>query len=389
MAPVSTTLFSALISKRWILPPITSSISLDPVGLLTLFFDAPEKELMKRSGDMNYLTFFGLFVNPTTVWGEYGALYPGQGVRYYNPKMGLTSTVEVAQVNDYIVQLANGRRNEGLIVSLSEPKEWAKNSFDWMVIRPMTLFCIVFVAAASRDYIALGGLIALFVGQAIGIIHTLKDGVPKRVTNYVESHNVFFLANNVTIIVKSDKRLFVETCSNLSCRKLEKPVLSESLSTLIFMAGVLLLGIAGLNSKIAYLGGHALQAAALALYSKKWNENEQIVNSATWKLETPHPPDDPETRQTTVIVPPSNPTPTTYPVATAVTPASATHTTETSRAKAKRLYQRREAYVWAIRTIFPESPDLKWLKEFLLADEATLKWVEGELGQAFEICTDL
>ena len=407
MPPLNSTILAkieeigfSMISRRWVLSGISSSISLDPVSLLTLFFDAPEKELTKQTGDVNYLTFFGLFVNPTTVWGEYGALYPGQGVRYYNPKMRLTSTVEIAQVNDYIVQLANGRRNEGLIVSLSERQLHAIYSIDWVVIRPVTLLCVTFVAAASRDYLALGGLLALFVGQAIGVIHTLKDGVRKKVSNpYVPSHNVFFLANNVTVIVKSDKDLFVKACSSLNSKKLEKPVLSEILSTLIFMAGVLLLGIAGLNSKIAYLVGHALQAIALALYSKQWRGNQQIVNSVTWTNETPYSPSESEMRQTAVAnTPPTLPVtsavlPTTQGTTVMSHPANERPTEGTSagpiKGKAKRLYQRRDAYVWVVRETFGMHPDVTWLSEFQLADPTCLEWVQRKLGHTYEIPADV
>src|SRR5579862_3125536 len=54
------------ISKRWKLPAINSTISLDPVSLVTLFFDAAEKALIERSGDLTVTACVGLFVNPTT-----------------------------------------------------------------------------------------------------------------------------------------------------------------------------------------------------------------------------------------------------------------------------------------------------------------------------------
>src|SRR5208282_5773439 len=158
------------IARRWTLPAIQSTISLDPVSLITLFFDASEKELMRRSGDMSLLSCFGLFANPTTAWSEYGILYPGQGVRYYNPNLGLQSTVEVAQVHNYITLLARGRNNMGLVVQLKPKTGRRRASLEWMVIRPLLLIVMIIVALMSLDYVALGGVAALFAGQSLVVI---------------------------------------------------------------------------------------------------------------------------------------------------------------------------------------------------------------------------
>ena len=271
-------------AKRWKIPEISSTVSLDPVSLITMFFDAPEKELIKRSGDMSRFCCFGLFVNPTTAWVEYGTLYPYEGVRYYNPKRSLTSTVEVAQVHNYVIRLANRRQNCGIIVQLSPRKSRTPPSLEWLVIRPLTLAVIIFIAAASADFKALGALAALIVGQAIVVIQTVKHGTPKVIDDHSTlEQNVFFLANNVTLLVQSDGSLFKETCSNLKYKKAEKPVTVEILSTLIFMTGILLMGTAGLNSKIVYLVGHAFQAVMLALYSRVVLDT-RTVNHVTWEV---------------------------------------------------------------------------------------------------------
>lgn len=275
------------ISRRWKLPAINSTISLDPVSLVTLFFDAAEKALIERSGDLTVTACAGLFVNPTTAWSEYGTLYPGEGVRYYNPKRTLTSTVEIAQVHKFVTRLAVGRNNVGLIVKLYPRKRVLALSSSWLVIRPFTLLAILFVAAVSQDFIALGAIGALIIGQTVVILNTIRNGTTKTTENNASlEKNVFFLANNVTVIVESYGRLFVQACSSQGYKKAERPVLLEVLSTLVFMTGVLLLGIAGLNSKIAYLVGHALQAIMLSLHSNDVL-GTRTLNSVTWEVGKP------------------------------------------------------------------------------------------------------
>src|SRR5436190_13299487 len=71
---------------------------------------------------------------------------------------------------------------------------------------------MIFVAVASHDYITLSALGA-------------------------------FLANNVTAIVKSQGDLFIQACSSLGYKKLERPILFEVYSIVMFMAGILLVTI--------------------------------------------------------------------------------------------------------------------------------------------------
>lgn len=318
---------------RWVLPAIKSNFSLDPVSLITLFLDSSEKELMHRSGDLNFLSFFGLFANPTTAWLEYGSLFPGQGIRYYNPQRRLTSTVEVARVNDYLIRLSGRRRNAGLVVDLSLAKHSFSWSIEWMVIRPLILIAIIFVAAASRDFVGVGALIALLVGQSIVIGKSIWDGKPKVIDNNAEERNVFFLANNVTLIVKSHGNLFVNACSSLYYKKIERPLFFEACATTTFMIGVLLVGAAGLNFKVAYLAGHGIQAALLALHSKR-TICTQILNRVTWDV-----------RQ--VIT----------------------------------LKQRRDAYVWVTKET---TGNLDWLSMGQLANDEVMKYVQEKLVVAAE-----
>ena len=323
------------ISTRSLLPELTSTISLDPVSLITLFFDAPEKELMRRSGDMTWVCCLGLFVNPTTTWTEYGTLYPGQGVRYYNPERKLTSTIEVEQVHNYITRLADGRKEIGITVTLHPRSTPRLLSVDWVLIRPLALFCIAFVAIASLDYLAIGALCSLLIGQAIVVIYTIKQRVPKFVDQArLREHNVFFLANNVTVLVKSNG-LFVQTCSSSGYTKAEKPVAVETISTLIFMTGILLLSTATLNSKLAYLLGHALQAILLAFHSSS-AVSTRTLNNVTWRLE-----------------------PTVK----------------------KGLKRRRHAYVWITRET---TGNTDWLRLYDLATAEVLEYVETEIRRRIE-----
>ena len=317
------------ISKRWILPELQSTISLDPVSLITLFLDAPEKELIHRSGDLTVLSCLGLFANPTTAWGEYGTLYPGQGVRYYNPERCLTSTIEVAQVHNYLTRLANGYKDIGIVVDLSLKKKSCSMSFEWVIIRPFVLVGMVFVAAASRDFLGLGALGALLFGQAIVVTKTIIDGNSKIVEDTTKESNIFFLANNVTIIVKSHGELFIHACSSLQYKKIERPVSFEVCSTVLFMAGVLLVGIADLNFKVAYLAGHAIQAILLAFCSSRVL-GTQTLNRVNWHVKP-------------VIA----------------------------------LKRRRDAYVWATRET---SGNTDWLRLWNLANGELLHWIQDQLG---------
>lgn len=321
------------ISKRWKFPNILSPNSLDPVSLITLFFDAPEKELLARSGDFTLLSCLGLFVNPTTAWNEYGTLYPGEGIAYYNPQRSLTSTVEIRHVHNYITRLSDGRRNQGLAVRLYPRKRAIEATFEWAFIRPLMLFGVTFVASISGDFTALSAVATLLLGQAIVISHCIKDGKTKTMNEDDPlEKNVFFLANNVTVIVESHGKLFVDACSNLGYNKLEKPLPLEIISTLIFMMGILLVGDAGLNFKIAYLVGHALQAIALSFYSKKVLYT-RTLNRVTWEIGK----------------------------------------------SIQRLERRRDAYLWATEQT---SGNVEWLCLWGLADPTALAYVQQHLTRS-------
>jgi hypothetical protein len=92
------------------------------------------------------------------------------------------------------------------------------------------------------------------------------------------------------------------------------------------MAGVLLVGLAGINFKVAYLVGHSLQAGLLALHSKSAPCGTQILNMVTWKV-----------------------------------------------GKSKALTRRREAYLWATTEI---TGNVEWLREWNLANDDVVKYVQ-------------
>jgi hypothetical protein len=203
-----------------------------------------------------------------------------------------------------------------------------------MVIRPLFLIAMIIIASMSLDYIALGGLGALVAGQSIVVIKSRLDGTRKNPSvDCAISKNVFFLANNVTIIVESKGRLFVEACSNLGFKKNERPIPFEVISTLIFMGGVLLLSTAGMNSKVAYLVGHALQAVLLSFHSNRVL-GTRTLNEVTWHVK---PPVD------------------------------------------RRFERRRDAYVWATEET---TKNTKWLVKWQLADSSTVDYVNKQLRKA-------
>ena len=116
---------------------INSPLSFDPASLITLFFDSGEKDLVARSGDLNLLSWFDLFVNPSTVWCEYGAMYPDQGLRYYVPDSIFTSTIEVIPVHEFLLRLGPGRKNCGIITAfdcnrrVNSPRGKARPGCGW------------------------------------------------------------------------------------------------------------------------------------------------------------------------------------------------------------------------------------------------------------------
>ena len=319
-------------ARRWQLPELPLSISLDPVSLITLFLDDAEKDLMHRSGDMTWLCCFGLFANPTTAWIEYGTLPPGHGVRYYNPLRSLTSTIEVTHVNSFVTKLAGALENTALTVKLVHRHAPTVASAEWLIVRPFILSAIVIVVAMSWDYIAMAALISILVGQTIVVAVTIRD-TTKPVINTSEpiDKNVFFLANNVTVIIEAPAPLFIKACSSKEYKKMERPTITQVFATLFFMMGVLLIGIAGLNAKVAYLVGHVVQAVLIALLSRRPLKS-RTLNSVWWAIKEP-------------------PT-------------------------AKSIKRRRDAFLWACENT---TKDIEWLKAFNLADPDTLEFVRAQL----------
>jgi hypothetical protein len=322
------------LGRRWKLPELPLSISLDPISLITLFLDDAEKDLMYRSGDMTWLCCFGLFANPTTAWIEYGTLPPGYGVRYYNPLRGLTSTIEVAHVNRFVTKLAGGLENAGLIVKLLPRRASTVSSPEWVIVRPFILVAIVVVVAMSSDYIAMTALISILVGQTIVVAVTIRDRTKfvNSCTSEPMDSNVIFLANNVTVIVKSPAPMFIKACSSKEYKKMERPTVFQVFATLMFMIGILLIGIAGINAKVAYLVGHVVQAVLIALLNKRPLKS-RTLNSVWWEINKP--------------------------------------------LSGRSIKRRRDAYVWACENT---TGDVEWLKAFNLADPDTLEFIQAHLG---------
>ena len=312
--------------------------SFDPVSLITLFFDSAEKDLVARSGDLNLLSWFGLFVNPSTVWCEYGAMYPDQGLRYYVPDAMLTSTTEVAQVHEFLLRIAGGRKNCGIIIRLqpsSHLSSWKSSSWVWMA-RPLLPCILLIVAGLSLDFWAFGAMGCVLLGQTIAIAQTRLDHSRQKRSPVVEDGNqpeqvsTFFLANNVTVLVKSSGDLFREGVSSIFCEKLEKPVVVEILTMLIFMAGVLMVGFSQINFKITYLLGHAVQAVVIALANGS-KLSTCSVNGVTWQVQNHEEP----------------------------------------------LERRRNAYTWV--TMNTNSREVAWLKELIYNPNSLVKLVQEEV----------
>jgi len=346
---------------------IITPLSFDPISLITLFFDSAEKDLVARSGDLNILSWFGLFVNPTTVWCEYGAMYPDQGLRYYLPDQMLTSTVEVAQVHDFLLRLARGRRNCGIVIKLkpsSQSSSWKASPWVWSV-RPILPCVLLIMAGASLDFWAFGAIGCLLVGQTLGIARTRMDGWRQKrdspnghqeqatasadnkqaaasadTEHYTaladtEQKTAFFLANNVTIVVQSHGNLFKQAVSSIDCEKLEKPVVVEMLTILISMAGVLMVGFSNINFKVTYLIGHALQAVLIALANAS-KLNGCSVNGVTWQVEGDE----------------------------------------------EKLSRRRDAYIWV--TMQMKSRQVNWLKELIHNPDSLVERISNELPEVAE-----
>lgn len=262
---------------------------LDPISLITLFFDSPEKDILNKTGDMTLLTCFGLFVNPSTMWSEYRTLHPGQGITYYNPGKKITSTVEIQQVNNYLTAVAEGRRNCGVVVNMKplERRSWFPHtlSWEWAILRPLVLAALVAVVILTADFYGLAALVLLLFGQGIAIVRSVLDGeVPASGDKHDEQENIFFLANNVTIIVRCPGDLFREASSHV-VSKAHEPNSLRSITTLVFLAGVVMVGFAGPELKYTYLIGHALQAVLFAFASGRKVGDAIIVNKAIWEID--------------------------------------------------------------------------------------------------------
>ena len=269
---------------------IKSSLSFDPVSFITLFLDSAEKNLVARTGDLNLLSWFGLFANPSTVWCEYGTMYPDQGLRYYVPDAMLTSTIEVAQVHEFLLRLSSGRKNCGIVIRLkpsSQLSSWKGSPWVW-IARPLLPCVLLIIAGLCLDFGGFGAIGCLLLGQTIGIAQTRLSSSRQKRSSVVKDENqpeqvtAFFLANNVTIVVKSTGDLFRQGVSSIFCEKLEKPVVVEMLTILIFMAGVLMYS--HIIFKVTYLVGHAVQAVVIALANSS-KLHICSVNGVTWQVE--------------------------------------------------------------------------------------------------------
>jgi len=228
--------------KRW-LGQVESKMTLDPVSLLTLFLDSAEKALLDRTGDMTLLSCFGLFVHPNTAWNEYQLLQPGTGLTYYNPQKKITSSIEVRQVNAYLIALASDYRETGLIVKVtpSDTSRWWPHSFsvEWMVIRPLFLIVLGSFAVVCKDFVAIGAIGALLVGQSIAIIKSVMDGqaIDEGGSDTGEQTNIFFLTNRVTIAVKCKDDTFLKV---MSIPRAQHSTGFQIPTTVLFMGGVIM-----------------------------------------------------------------------------------------------------------------------------------------------------
>ena len=334
-----------------VLPPIISEFSLDPVSLITLFFDEPEKELLNKSGDLTLLSGFGLFVNPSSLWNEYRILLPGQGLEYYNPGKHIRSTIENQQVNLFLTALGNGYKNRGIIIDLypltgQRSLWWPKHlGWEWWLLRPLMLFALILIAGLSEDYWGIGAIVALLFGQLIAISISISDGISSLSVKSKDEdirnkdrkdpqlqYNVFFLHNNVTMIIRCPGDLFRRATSHFASRR-DDPVFWKIITTITFLLGILLVGFTTLNFKIAYLTAHAVQAILIALASGRPVDKNVIINRTQWE--------------------------------------------QTSDPNPKYINRRRVAYVWACQVMGVD--DTEWLKDWDLARGPTLDYVNEQL----------
>jgi hypothetical protein len=175
---------------------------------------------------------------------------------------------------------------------------------------------------------AVSAICTLLLGQSIAIFKTVRDG-KVRTEGHIRGPqtNIFFMPDNVTFIVKCNGGLFVDAMSSARPRH---PTFLRTLTTLIFMGGIILVGFTGIDFKIAYLVVHACQAILLG---RDWLPSKSnIVNGVRWEIDT------------TSKVP---------------------------------LSRRREAYVWATRMA---GVGTQWLEEWNLAAGDTLAYVEKEVA---------
>ena len=310
------------------LKQIQTSLSLDPLSLITLFFDSAEKDLLDRTGDMSLLTCIGLFVNPSTTWYHYHPPHAVSGLRYYNPKTKITSTIEVQQVNAYLVAVASSLKGVGVVIWVKpiERKMWWPPEFfvEWGIIRPLSLCILICIAGLTKDLMAIAAICTLLLGQTIAILKTVQDSIV-RTEGRIQGPqtNIFFMPDDVTLIVKCNGGLFVDAMSSARPRH---PTVLRTVTTLIFMGGIILVGFTGIDFKIAYLVVHALQAILLG---RDWRQpKSHVVNGVRWEMDL-----------------------------ASMVPIS----------------RRREAYVWAVRMA---GVGTGWLEDWNLALGDTLAWVE-------------
>jgi len=171
---------------------------------------------------------------------------------------------------------------------------------------------------------AISAICALLLGQSIAIFKTVLDG-KVRTEGRIQGPqtNIFFMPDNVTFIVKCNGGLFVDAMASARPRH---PTFLRTVTTLIFMGGIILVGFTGIDFKIAYLLVHAFQAILLG---RDWRPSKShVVNGVYWEMDT---------------------------------------------ANKVSLYRRREAYVWATRMA---GVGTQWLEDWSLAAGETLAYVE-------------
>jgi hypothetical protein len=112
---------------------------------------------------------------------------------------------------------------------------------------------------------------------------------------------------------------------------MERSTIVPVVATLMFMMGVLLIGIAELNAKVAYLVGHVVQAVLIALLSK-YPLKSRTINSIWWEVHEP---------------------------------------------RIQSIQGRRDAFLWACKQT---TRDSEWMKLCNLADTASIAFIQAHLN---------